>query len=62
MAPVPSVVDLCITTLQRFGSMSFEEIIGPTLALLDAGTEDWHPRLAVTLRRMVEEEQIQHIQ
>src|SRR5690606_30232033 len=28
----------------------------PTLALLDRGTEAWHPNLAVTLRRMVEEE------
>ena len=58
MAPVPSVVDLCITTLQRYGTLGFGEIIEPTLALLDAGKEGWHPRLAVTLRRMVEEEQI----
>ena len=58
MAPVPSVVDLCITMLQRYGTKTFEEIVNPTLAILDAGDEDWHPRLAVTLRRMVEEEQI----
>ena len=58
MAPVPSVVDLCITMLQRYGTKTFEEIIAPTLAILDAGNEDWHPNLAVTLRRMVEEEQI----
>ncbi len=58
MAPVPSVVDLCITALQRYGTKTFEEIVAPTLALLDAGDEDWHPKLAVTLRRMVEEEQI----
>ncbi len=58
MAPVPSVVDLCITMLQRYGTKTFEEIVAPTLALLDAGNEDWHPNLAVTLRRMVEEEQI----
>ena len=58
MAPVPSVVDLCVTTLQRYGTMSFEEIVAPVLALLDAGKEDWHPRLAVTLRRMVEEERL----
>ena len=58
MAPVPSVVDLCITALQRYGTKTFEEIVTPTLALLDAGDEDWHPKLAVTLRRMVEEEQI----
>ena len=56
MAPVPSVVDLCITTLQHYGTMTFGQIIAPTLALLDAGTEAWHPNLAHTLRRMVEEE------
>jgi len=58
MAPVPSVVDLCITTLQKYGTQSLEEVVSPTLALLDAGTEVWHPKLAVTLRRMVQEEQI----
>ena len=56
MAPVPSVVDLCTTTLKLYGTMTFEEIVSPTLALLDAGEADWHPKLAVTLRRMVEEE------
>ncbi len=58
IAPVPSVVDLCITTLIRYGTKTFDEIIAPTLNLLDAGTDDWHPRLAVTLRKMVEEERI----
>ncbi len=56
MAPVPSVVDLCITTLQHYGTRSFADVCSPTLALLDAGEEDWHPRLARTLHRMVEEE------
>ena len=58
MAPVPSVVDLCITTLQKYGTRSLEEVVSPTLALLDGGTKSWHPKLAKTLRRMVEEEQI----
>ena len=57
MAPVPSVVDLCTTTLKLYGTMTFEEIIAPTLVLLDAGGADWHSDLAVTLRRMVESEQ-----
>ena len=56
MAPVPSVVDLCITMLQEYGTKTFGEIIVPTLTLLDNGDEAWHPLLAVTLRRMVEEE------
>lgn len=57
MAPVPSVVDLCITLLQRYGTKSFREVVAPTLALLDAGSEPWHPKLALTLRRMVESEE-----
>ena len=57
MAPVPSVVDLCTTMLQRYGTMSFEEVVGATLGLLDEGDEDWHPNLARTLRRMVASEQ-----
>ena len=57
MAPVPSVVDLCTTLLQRYGTKSFEEVIGATLVLLDEGGEDWHPNLARTLRRMVDSEQ-----
>ena len=57
MAPVPSVVDLCTTTLQLYGTKTFEEIVAPTLALLDAGEAGWHADLAVTLRRMVTSEQ-----
>lgn len=57
MAPVPSVVDLCITVLQKYGTMSFEAIVAPALALLDAGDEAWHPRLAETLRKLVASEQ-----
>lgn len=57
MAPVPSVVDLCITLLQHYGTKRFAEIIAPTLAILDAGKEPWHPNLAKTLRRMVDEEE-----
>jgi gamma-glutamyltranspeptidase/glutathione hydrolase len=58
MAPVPSVVDLCTTLLQRYGTLSLADVLAPTLALLEAGKEAWHPRLAVTLRRMVEEERL----
>jgi gamma-glutamyltranspeptidase / glutathione hydrolase len=58
IAPVPSVVDCCLTLLKLYGTKTFAEVIAPTLALLDAGDEEWHPRLAVTLRKMVAEEQI----
>ena len=58
MAPVPSVVDLCLTTLQKYGTLTLQDVLPPTLALLDGGTKSWHPKLARTLRRMVEEERI----
>ncbi len=54
--PVPGAVDLCVTALKLYGTKSFEEVVGPTLALLDVGDHDWHPRLAVTLRKLVEAE------
>tara|TARA_Y100000588_G_scaffold390265_3_gene495240 strand:+ start:18071 stop:19684 length:1614 start_codon:yes stop_codon:yes gene_type:complete len=56
MAPVPSVVDLCITTLLHYGTMSLEQVVTPTIAILDAGDQEWEPKLAHTLRRMVDEE------
>ncbi len=56
MAPVPSVVDLCTTTLKLYGTMTYEEIVSPTLNLLDDGNEEWHPKLAATLRKLVSEE------
>ncbi len=57
ISPVPSVVDLCVTALQQYGTKKFTEIVAPTLDLLAAGKENWHPNLAKTLRRMIEEEQ-----
>ena len=58
MAPVPSVVDLCITTLIQYGTLTFEQIASPAVALLDQGQESWHPNLATTLRKLIEEEQM----
>ncbi len=56
MAPVPSVVDLCTTTLKLYGTMTFGQIVSPTLKILDEGNAEWHPDLAATLRRLVSEE------
>ena len=56
IAPVPAVVDLCLTVLKRYGTFTFEQVVQPTLQLLDAGSEEWQPRLAHTLRRMVRTE------
>ena len=55
-APVPGAVDLVVTLLTMYGTISFEQAVSPTLALLDKGKEVWHPHLAVTLRKLVEAE------
>jgi gamma-glutamyltranspeptidase/glutathione hydrolase len=54
--PVPGAVHLCLTALKLYGTKSFEDVVAPTLALLDAGERPWHPALASTLRKMVERE------
>ncbi|MFC2098836.1 gamma-glutamyltransferase family protein [Bacteroidota bacterium] len=51
-APVPGAMSLCITLLIEYGTMSFEEVVSPSLALLDTGKLDWHPRLAETFRKL----------
>lgn len=51
-APVPGAVDLVVTLLRRYGTISFARATTPALKLLDQGTADWHPRLAVTLRKL----------
>ncbi len=55
--PVPGAVHLCLTALELYGTKSFEEVVASTLALLDAGGSWWYPKLAVTLRKLVEREQ-----
>ncbi len=57
IAPVPSVVDLCTTTLQHYGTKTFADVAAPAVALLDAGREPWQVKLAVTLRKLIEAEQ-----
>ncbi|MFO7888885.1 MAG: gamma-glutamyltransferase [bacterium] len=71
-AAVPAVVDLCVTALQKFGTMSFEQAANPSLEILDAGgpkwyrdtgsgdtirtDRNWYADLAVTFRKLVEAE------
>ena len=55
-APVPGAIDLVITALRIYGTVSFQQAVQPTLELLDAGGEPWHADLAVTLRRMTARE------
>ncbi len=53
---VPGVLDACLTALDRYGTMSFTEVAIPMLRILDRGGEDWHPKFAKTVRRLMEAE------
>src|SRR5215472_16448405 len=71
-AAVPSTIDAVLTLLKLYGTKSFEEVVQPTLAILDAGGPSWYidtgsekrietgvnwqADLAVTLRKLVESE------
>ena len=55
-APVPGAVSLCITAVKLYGTMTFEQVVAPALALLDAGGKDWYDELAITFRKLVETE------
>jgi gamma-glutamyltranspeptidase/glutathione hydrolase len=66
---VPAALDLIVTLLSRYGTMSFESAVQPTLAILDTGGESWYidtsdgrrietghnwqAELAVTFRKLV---------
>ncbi len=39
-APVPGALSLCITTVKLYGTMSFEQVVAPSLELLDSGGKD----------------------
>ncbi len=55
-SPVPGAVSLCVAIIKQYGTMTFEQVVAPSLALLDAGGQDWYDELAVTFRRLVETE------
>ncbi len=55
-APVPGALSLCMATVKLYGTMSFEQVVAPSLELLDAGGKDWYPNLAKTFRRLIETE------
>ncbi len=71
-AAVPSTIDAVVTLLKLYGTKSFEGVVQPTLAILDAGGPTWYidtgdgkkietgvnwqADLAVTLRKLVESE------
>ena len=55
-APVPAVISLCFAALKLYGTMTFEEVIGPTLALLNTDQQDWYKRLKTTLSKLIKTE------
>jgi gamma-glutamyltranspeptidase / glutathione hydrolase len=55
-ATVPSALSTLLAALEQKGTMSFEEVIAPTLSLLDAGGKNWYPNLAATLRKLTQTE------
>lgn len=71
-AAVPSTIDAVVTLLKLYGTKSFEEVVQPTLAILEAGGPTWYidtgsdqkietgvhwqADLAVTFRKLVESE------
>ena len=56
LSTVPSAVSTLLAALEADGTMSFEQVIAPTLMLLDEGGEDWYPNLAATFRRLISTE------
>ncbi len=55
-APVPGALSLCITAVKLYGTMTFEQVVAPALAILDEHKEPWHKKLAITFRRLIETE------
>ena len=52
-ACVPAVIDLCTTVLKLYGTMKFNDVVTPTLAILDKSDKAWHADLGRTLRKLV---------
>jgi gamma-glutamyltranspeptidase/glutathione hydrolase len=61
-AAVPAALDSCLTLLDRFGTMTFTEVVAPTRQLLQQPPrpESWHTDLARTLATLVEAEAQAH--
>jgi gamma-glutamyltranspeptidase/glutathione hydrolase len=53
---VPAALDAVLTLLDRFGTMSFAQVVAPTLALLARRRQQWQRDFARTLNRLVEAE------
>src|SRR5262249_5591735 len=54
-AAVPAALDACLVLLDRFGTMSFSQVVGPTRMILTRPQrrEPWHADFARTLDTLV---------
>ncbi len=52
-APVPGALHAILVLLETRGTMTFEQVAGPALALLEAAEQPWHPDMARTLGALV---------
>ena len=59
-ATVPSAVSTLLAALELKGTMSFEQVIAPTLALLDGSGQKWYANLAKTFRKLIYTEKNTH--
>lgn len=61
-AAVPAALDACLTLLDRFGTMSFTTVVGPTRLILQRPQrrEPWHADFARTLDTLVAAESLAH--
>ncbi|MFC2087805.1 gamma-glutamyltransferase family protein [Bacteroidota bacterium] len=55
-APVPGAFGLCVSLIKLYGTMTFEQVVSPSLDLLDTGEKDWYAALAKTYRKLIETE------
>lgn len=56
-AAIPSVLGTCLLALDKFGTKTYAEVVEPTIEILAKGGENWFPRLAKTLTRLIAEEE-----
>jgi gamma-glutamyltranspeptidase / glutathione hydrolase len=61
-AAVPAALDACLTLLDRFGTMTFAQVVGPTRELLQHSPrpQAWHADLGRTIATLVEAEARAH--
>ncbi|MHC4713292.1 MAG: gamma-glutamyltransferase family protein [Planctomycetota bacterium] len=51
--PVPGALHAVLVLLESRGTMTFEQVAGPTLALLESGDQPWHADMARTLGTLI---------